>query len=1648
MLEYEELRIRVRQVGPGRYLVMANGSTTATDLIVLDGQDVAHRNRFNDLIEIDLGRAPMGHQHVSTQLRKLGRDVFDLLLPPPLANCIVESLGRAQGYRPPRGLRLRFDLPPELRDLPLEALTAPSTDPQQSLALNHNLSIARSLRGGPLGTRLPDAAALPDFIDLLVAVASPSDCDLVPLEFDAELEALERALPKVAIRMTVLKGATRRSLDEWLGDHAGQPAALLLIAHGAYDDDREEGVVYLETEGGSADPISGQLLSGLLMQAHKLRLVVLNLCAGARSTRFEPFSGLAQALIGRGIPAVVAMQDDVTNDAATVFSPILLERIALNKTIDEAVTTARQHISGLPDRTAIEWATPVLFLHEQCRHGWLFKAREVRDDPDEVNDPIRESEAILALLESPGNVNRATIIAAARVLGARGDWAGMHEVAETKRPTAEQRRLVQEARVELAWHRIEQVCAALADDGEVNVAGPLMTELSSELPRGLIRCLGGELDEVQRLTALVEQAQQAEQRGDWSTAFGHYIEVLDRRPAGFRAAAQLLEQACDRVYGQGLEAEEAQDWDEAALRYGALPAEHADAGARYRYAEGRRAELATDWSTAARCYAVGPHADSVSRLAYALGRTCEYAQQWEQARAHFEAVPPHGFDAADRMLYAAGRCADQNGDWPGVIEGFGRLPDDYEHGEVGNRRRFARACMAERAGKWGSVLGHLAETPDEARDGTFGMLRRKARGQQAEMADNWTRAVEEYAPAAEANEELRRLHRYAQARADELGGDWHQALGAYAELPVEHRDVASRRAYAQARLIEDEASDIAGWQRAVDAYASLPAELEDVLMRTGYAGAQLAESKGDWDGVVREAEALGAYRDVQVLRDYAYGRRAELAQRWPDAVQAYQRCIAHLDSTGRHAYARGRVLEASGQWSAAVEAYLQIPLDLGDADDRRRRLTKLCESLPWADGLINTALVADPFALRDPAFPYLALRAAGVTPGSSTDVVKNAPYELMERGGMNFPQQVAWDQLRLLGRRLQLDALLYQFHDLDRLREQLAQLSPDEGRGLLAELCRRLPEEGPLLILLTRGREEAIAAWEERLRSSCADMAVVHSLAVAHYWQALELEESGAWELSGRAWERALVCWAALLTEDDHWTRWGQGRAGCYGHEVTPADTDRLRWELGKSLFDRLSGYAERHGGQGRLEYAQAYQELTHVLERELEGARALKAVGGLLCTEDPSSPDQGTKLVCGWAHLRVIDRERSFGELVARIEGSARDGADPGEAALRRLRCTFSELAQAFTFSEHHRFEQALLALPELHQRSLDDLPPDCAGPSGDAGSSEGLDEHLSTCGHCQDFLRGNPAYTFLPRRRARLLQDAVDLAVRAHLAIARTALTGGGGGVHRAVQEWSLAIGISERAAMTVRTKQAILRMVLGRAEALADDDGAHHGSCLDEAILLVESVLPLLGAIGTAPLKARLAVLLTDRGIWHGYGCRYFDIQPDMAVAEFDLRRAMELNPESVRARDNLVRALVFGLPDREGADTYNVKLRLLREALAILHDGLERTPAARFQNTLGDILDEVDSLLLSDLSTHDLGKLIITLGVDSGDDPVVPARELIGNAEQKLRGGDIDGALRDLVRAGRLDPASGHIRRALLDVIEQKLAESEDDGGGPG
>jgi hypothetical protein len=85
-------------------------------------------------------------------------------------------------------------------------------------------------------------------------------------------------------------------------------------------------------------------------------------------------------------------------------------------------------------------------------------------------------------------------------------------------------------------------------------------------------------------------------------------------------------------------------------------------------------------------------------------------------------------------------------------------------------------------------------------------------------------------------------------------------------------------------------------------------------------------------------------------------------------------------------------------------------------------------------------MVKDPLLRWDGPFPYDALAPVGVTPVTSQAEVRNASFELLAQGLMSPETNRAWEELRLVQRRVFVDFLLYDV-DLD-AEVAAAQLAP------------------------------------------------------------------------------------------------------------------------------------------------------------------------------------------------------------------------------------------------------------------------------------------------------------------------------------------------------------------------------------------------------------------------------------------------------------------------------------------------------------------------------------------------------------------------------------------------------------------------------
>jgi hypothetical protein len=296
----------------------------------------------------------------------LGRALFEALLAGDVLTCYDAS--KQQAAEQHKGLRLKLRLQaPELAALPWEFLFDPRDE--QYLGLSLQTPLVRYVETqhpiAPLQVTPP--------LRILGMIASPTD--LPPLDVATEKRRLERALRQLGglVSLTWLPGQTWEALQEHM--LSGPWNVFHFVGHGGFDPAADEGLLALADEAGAQHLLTATQVGHLLADHQTLRLVVLNACEGARGGIRDVFSSTAATLVRRGIPAVLAMQYRISDQAAIQCSERFYSALAHGQPVDAAVAAARIGMSMATHESA-EWGTPVLYM--QAPDGMLFDVAALR----------------------------------------------------------------------------------------------------------------------------------------------------------------------------------------------------------------------------------------------------------------------------------------------------------------------------------------------------------------------------------------------------------------------------------------------------------------------------------------------------------------------------------------------------------------------------------------------------------------------------------------------------------------------------------------------------------------------------------------------------------------------------------------------------------------------------------------------------------------------------------------------------------------------------------------------------------------------------------------------------------------------------------------------------------------------------------------------------------------------------------------------------------------------------------------------------------------------------------------------------------------------------------------------------------------------
>jgi hypothetical protein len=341
----EALDLWILDAGAQAVAVGRRGSDMAIGRLPLDTAFIAELEAFRDRLDgavrgaVDAPRAE--------ELASYGSQLFTYAL--------SERLGDVYGLLPAAYGRISiFSDQSRIQRLPWEYLGFPR------LVAGHPVRERSVVRIVPTcGRPAPVAKKLSGTVRVLFVSAAPRDQDVV--DFEAVAGAIQRAfqswLPPEGFTIEVVDGATRESFNKALRKRFD---ILHFSGHGRVDGGKKGQLLLVDRKTGRTDAVDAEHLCTSL-NGKDLSLVVLSACETASGNFDDDFSVVAEALVRSGIPAVVANQLPVTNQAMAAFVGPLYAELLQSGDIDRAVMEGRITLDVV--LKSFEWGIPTLYRH-------------------------------------------------------------------------------------------------------------------------------------------------------------------------------------------------------------------------------------------------------------------------------------------------------------------------------------------------------------------------------------------------------------------------------------------------------------------------------------------------------------------------------------------------------------------------------------------------------------------------------------------------------------------------------------------------------------------------------------------------------------------------------------------------------------------------------------------------------------------------------------------------------------------------------------------------------------------------------------------------------------------------------------------------------------------------------------------------------------------------------------------------------------------------------------------------------------------------------------------------------------------------------------------------------------------------------------
>jgi hypothetical protein len=356
MKGYAELEIGLHRRDTGSYAIDFRFNQPDSDADIRLGQDKQ--------IEADIDLEALQNLVITPEKygEKLTRDFFNQ---PGVLAAFTQALTSAQSLDFPVRLRLSIGMSAsELHSVRWETMHNPLDN--TPLCTNENIIFSRYLSS--LDWRPVRLRSKGD-LSALVLVANPSNLaeyDLAVVDVSGEIERARAGLGSIKMRaipdLNQDEHATIDNLINQLRDNEFD--ILYLVGHGAMV--KNEPWLWLEDQEGKVARVPGTLLITRLKELQKRpRLVVLASCQSAGNNAGDALRALAPRLAEAGIPAVIAMQGNISMQTVADFMPVFFEELRRDGQIDRAIAVARGVVRDRQD-----YWMPALFTRLKSGRIW------------------------------------------------------------------------------------------------------------------------------------------------------------------------------------------------------------------------------------------------------------------------------------------------------------------------------------------------------------------------------------------------------------------------------------------------------------------------------------------------------------------------------------------------------------------------------------------------------------------------------------------------------------------------------------------------------------------------------------------------------------------------------------------------------------------------------------------------------------------------------------------------------------------------------------------------------------------------------------------------------------------------------------------------------------------------------------------------------------------------------------------------------------------------------------------------------------------------------------------------------------------------------------------------------------------------------